>query len=171
MTRRPDSSAVERRENHEVSQTGQRAQAVARRCAELMWAEDEASRGLGIELGEVGPGRAVLAMRVRPDMANGHGIAHGGFTFTLADSAFAFACNSHNRRTVAQSCDIAFLAPVHTGDLLSAEAVERWRKGRNGIYDVTVRCGNRVVAEFRGRSREVGGAFFDERTLEEDPRG
>jgi acyl-CoA thioesterase len=127
-----------------------------------MWAEDEASRGLGMELAEVGPGHAVLTMRVRDHMTNGHGIAHGGFTFLLADSAFAFACNSHNRRTVAQGCDIAFLAPVHTGDDLSAEAVERWRKGRNGIYDVTVRCGSRVVAEFRGRSREIGGHIFEE---------
>ena len=136
-----------------------------------MWAEDEASRGLGMELAEVGPGHAVLTMRVRDDMANGHGIAHGGFTFLLADSAFAFACNSHNRRTVAQGCDIAFLAPVHTGDVLSAEAVERWRKGRNGIYDITVRCGERVVAEFRGRSREIGGHIFDDHSFEEDPRG
>jgi acyl-CoA thioesterase len=138
------------------------AQRVAERCAELMWADDEASRALGMELVEVAPGRAVLQMSVRPDMANGHGIAHGGFTFTLADSAFAFACNSHNRRTVAQGCDIAFLAPVHAGDVLEAEAVERWRQGRNGIYDVTVRCRGRVVAEFRGRSREVGGHFFEE---------
>jgi acyl-CoA thioesterase len=171
VTRQPssDSSAVAHRGDREPSQASR--EAVADRCAELMWAEDEASRGLGIELADVGPGRAVLTMRVRPDMANGHGIAHGGFTFTLADSAFAFACNSHNRRTVAQGCDIEFLAPVHAGDVLSAEAVERWRKGRNGIYDVTVRCGTRVVAEFRGRSREIGGTFFDEHGFEEDTRG
>ena len=136
------------------------AQETAQRCAALMWADDLASQGLGMKLVEVGPGRAVLTMTVRPDMANGHGIAHGGFTFTLADSAFAFACNSHNRRTVAQGCDIAFLAPVRSGDVLEAEAVERWREGRNGIYDITVRCGDRVVAEFRGRSREIGGEFF-----------
>lgn len=138
------------------------AHRLARRCADLMWADDVASQGLGMELAEVAPGRAVLTMKVRPDMANGHGIAHGGFMFTLADSAFAFACNSYNRRTVAQGCDIAFLAPVHAGDVLQAEAVERWREGRNGIYDVTVRCGDRVVAEFRGRSREVGGSFVEE---------
>jgi phenylacetic acid degradation protein PaaD len=137
--------------------------ATAERCAELMWADDEASRALGMELVEVTPGRAVLRMQVRPDMANGHGIAHGGFTFTLADSAFAFACNSHNRRTVAQGCDIAFLAPVHAGDVLEAEAVERWRGGRNGIYDVTVRRDGHVVAELRGRSREIGGHFFEEK--------
>jgi acyl-CoA thioesterase len=138
------------------------AQETAERCAELMWADDDASQSLGMHLVSVGPGRAVLSMKVRPDMANGHGIAHGGFMFTLADSAFAFACNSHNRRTVAQGCDIAFLAPVRSGDVLEAEAVERWRQGRNGIYDVTVRCGDQVVAEFRGRSREIGGTFFEE---------
>ncbi|MGH3315805.1 MAG: hydroxyphenylacetyl-CoA thioesterase PaaI, partial [Nocardioidaceae bacterium] len=110
------------------------AQETARRCAELMWADDDASQALGMQLVSVGPGRAVLSMKVRPDMANGHGIAHGGFMFTLADSAFAFACNSHNRRTVAQGCDIAFLAPVRAGVMLEAEAVERWRQGRNGIY-------------------------------------
>jgi acyl-CoA thioesterase len=143
------------------------AQRVAERCAELMWADDEASQALGMDLAEVGPGRAMLQMLVRSDMSNGHGIAHGGFTFALADSAFAFACNSRNRRTVAQSCDIAFLAPVHSGDRLEAEAVERWRQGRSGIYDVTVRCGDRVVAEFRGRSREIGGAFFDDTGIDD----
>lgn len=158
MTPPADSSAVEHRD--EPSRTNRDPQETATRCAELMWADDEASRALGMRLVEVTPGRAVLAMRIRPDMANGHGIAHGGFTFTLADSAFAFACNSHNRRTVAQGCDIAFLAPVHEGDVLEAEAVERWRQGRNGIYDVTVRRGDDVVAEFRGRSREIGGQFF-----------
>jgi len=159
MTRRPaaGSSAVEHRD---VPADPQPEREVAERCAALMWADDEASRALGMELVEVTPGRAVLRMRIRPDMANGHGIAHGGFTFTLADSAFAFACNSHNRRTVAQGCDIAFLAPVHAEDVLEAEAVERWRHGRNGIYDVTVRRGDHVVAEFRGRSREIGGRFF-----------
>jgi acyl-CoA thioesterase len=151
----------------EVGDISNRAQERARRCAELMWAEDDARQSLGMQLVSVGPGRAMLSMKVRPDMANGHGIAHGGFTFTLADSAFAFACNSHNRRTVAQGCDIAFLEPVRTGDMLEAEAVERWRQGRNGIYDVTVRCGDQVVAEFRGRSREIGGTFFDE-GLQED---
>lgn len=157
-----DSSAVDHRDIPSTPQTDRGAQRVAERCAEAMWADDEASQALGMTLVEVAPGRAVLTMQVRRDMANGHGIAHGGFTFALADSAFAFACNSHNRRTVAQGCDIAFLAPVHAGDRLEAEAVERWRQGRNGIYDVTVRCGDRVVAEFRGRSREIGGAFFDD---------
>ena len=135
---------------------------LARRAAQAMWDDDEASQGLGMELVEVRPGRARLRMPVRPDMTNGHGICHGGFTFALADSAFAFACNSYNRRTVAVGCDIVFVAPAHQGDDLVAEAVERHRSGRNGIYDVTVRCGDRVVAEFRGRSREIGGALVEE---------
>jgi len=127
-----------------------------------MFAADRASQSLGMRIVALGAGTARLEMPVRDDMLNGHEICHGGFITTLADSAFAFACNSHNRRTVAQGCDIAFLAPVHTGDVLSAEAVERWRKGRNGIYDITVRCGSRVVAEFRGRSREIGGHIYEE---------
>lgn len=140
---------------------------LARRCADVMLAEDHASRGLGMTVVDVGPGRAVLDMTVRPDMANGHRIGHGGFTFALADSAFAFACNSYDRRTVAASCDISFLAAVRVGDVLEAEAVERHRGGRNGIYDVTVRRGDEVVAEFRGRSREIGGPLLGDTALEE----
>ena len=130
-------------------------QAVARRQAEAMWAEDEASRGLGIELGEVGPGSAVLRMTVRPEMANGHGTCHGGYLFLLADSAFAVACNTYGPPVVAQGADVAFLAPVRVGAELVATAVERALRGRSGLYDVTVRCGDEVVAEFRGRSRAV----------------
>ena len=137
-------------------------EAVARACAEIMWAEDSASRGLGMELLAVGPGTAELAMTVRPDMVNGHGICHGGFIFTLADSAFAFACNSYDQRVVAAQCAITFLAPARLGDRLTAKGVERQRFGRNGIYDITVRCGSRVVAEFRGRSREIGGHIYEE---------
>ena len=95
-------------------------------------------------------------------MTNGHGTAHGGFIFTLADSAFAFACNSYNERTVAQACDIVFAAPARAGDILVAEAAERHRFGRNGLYDIRVRCGDRVGAEFRGRSRAIGGALVDD---------
>lgn len=136
-------------------------ESLARRCAEAMWADDAASRELGMRLGDVGPGRATVTMTVGRVMTNGHGTAHGGFIFALADSAFAFACNSYNERAVAQACDIVFVTPVAAGDQLVAEAVERHRFGRNGIYDVQVTCEGRVVAEFRGRSRTVGGAIVD----------
>ena len=138
---------------------------LARRCADAMWADDVASQSLGMALDDVGPGRATLSMPIRADMANGHGIAHGGFVFALADSAFAFACNSYNERTVAYACDIVFAAPVRVGDVLTAAAVERHRFGRNGIYDIRVTRGGdaadpaEVVAEFRGRSRTIGGSF------------
>jgi acyl-CoA thioesterase len=136
---------------------------LARAVAAAMWADDAASSGLGMRLVSVAAGRAVLEMPVRADMVNGHGIAHGGFVFTLADSAFAFACNSRNQRTVAQACDIVFVTPAKLGDILVAEAVERASYGRNGIYDVTVRRGdNELIAEFRGRSRQINGSFLEE---------
>jgi acyl-CoA thioesterase len=135
---------------------------VAARSAEAMWAGDRASRGLGMDILEVSPGRATMRMTVREDMVNGHAIGHGGFTFTLADSAFAFACNSYNRSTVAAACEIRFLAPTRLGDVLVAEAVERHREGRDGVYDITVRTEDRVVAEFVGRSREIRGTLFEE---------
>ncbi|MGH3411973.1 MAG: hydroxyphenylacetyl-CoA thioesterase PaaI [Marmoricola sp.] len=138
---------------------------VARRSAAAMWAQDRASRALGMELVEVGPGRAVLRMTVRDDMVNGHDIGHGGLTFALADSAFAFACNSYDRRTVAAGAEIRFRAPTHAGDVLVAEAVERSREGRDGVYDVTVhtkgQAGEVLVAEFTGRSREIGGSVSE----------
>jgi acyl-CoA thioesterase len=134
----------------------------ARRSAEAMWAGDRASQALGMRIVEVGPGRAVLEMPVREDMVNGHAIGHGGLTFSLADSAFAFACNSYNRSTVAAGAEIRFTAPTRLGDVLVAEAVERSREGRDGVYDVTVRCGDTVVAEFVGRSKEIRGTLFDE---------
>ena len=143
---------------------------LARRCAETMWADDEASRRLGMTLDAVAPGTATLSMRVRDDMTNGHGTAHGGFIFALADSAFAFACNSRNERTVAQACDIVFAAPARGGDALVATATERHRFGRNGLYDVRVTCGDTVVAEFRGRSRTIGGSLL-EPDLPEAPDG
>jgi len=145
-----------------VSDAQQIAEEIASRCAEFMWADDAASQALGMDLIDIGPGRATIAMTVRDDMVNGHAIGHGGFTFTLADSAFAFACNSYNRRTVAQSCSISYLAPTRLGQVLIAEATERLRTGRSGIYDITVRAGEQVVAEFRGHSREIGGTFFEE---------
>lgn len=140
-----------------VDADGNDAQVVAEAAAAAMWGDDRASQAMGMRIDAIGPGRAVVSMTVRPDMTNGHHIGHGGFTFSLADTAFAFACNSYDRRTVAARCDIAFLAPVREGDTLVAEAVERHRAGRSGIYDVTVRRGEEVVAEFRGTSREVGG--------------
>ena len=134
----------------------------ADRAAAAMWAGDAASQALGMRLVEVGPGRAVIEMRVREDMVNGHAIGHGGLTFALADSAFAFACNSYNRSTVAHECEVRFTAPTRLGDLLEAEALERSREGRDGVYDVTVRCGDTVVAEFVGRSKEIRGTLFEE---------
>lgn len=137
------------------------AQEIAAACAEAMWAEDQASRGLGMVIERVSPGEAVISMVIRPDMTNGHGICHGGIIFTLADSAFAFACNSYNQRTVAQHCAVTFLQPGLRDDTLKAHAVERNRSGRSGIYDVTVRDGKgEVVAEFRGHSRTIAGTLL-----------
>jgi acyl-CoA thioesterase len=134
---------------------------VARACAEAMWVEDRASQGLGMVVERVSPGEAVISMVIRADMANGHGICHGGFIFTLADSAFAFACNTYNQRTVAQHCAVTFLQPGRRGDTLTAHAVERNRSGRSGIYDVTVRDGKgETVAEFRGHSRTIAGTLL-----------
>jgi acyl-CoA thioesterase len=130
---------------------------VALRCAEAMYAADPASRQLGIQITDVTPGCATAAMTVRADMANGHGICHGGYVFTLADTAFAFACNTYDDRTVAGGADITFLEPVPVGERLVARAAERARRGRSGLYDVTVtRADGTTVAEFRGRSRSLG---------------
>jgi acyl-CoA thioesterase len=133
---------------------------LARACADAMWAEDDASRGLGMEISEIKPGRATLTMTVRPEMVNGQRIAHGGFIFALADSAFAFACNSHNERTVAAQGSITFIRPGKLGDRLVATAREISRSGRSGIYDVSVTVDGVVIAEFRGHSRTVGGAWL-----------
>jgi acyl-CoA thioesterase len=133
------------------------ARELARRCADAMWAEDRASQALGMRVVEVAPGRSTVTMRVREDMVNGHGIAHGGFVATLADSAFAFACNTYGEVTVAAGFDVTFVAAVRLGDELVARAQERVIFGRSGIYDVTVtRADGAVVAEFRGRSRRLG---------------
>jgi acyl-CoA thioesterase len=136
---------------------------IARASAEAMYAEDIASRALGISLDGVGPGRATARMTITDSMLNGHRIAHGGYVFLLADTAFAFACNSYGQRTVAAGCDIVFLAPARAGDVLSAEALERAVAGRSGVYDVTVRrADGTVVAELRGRSRTIGGSVLRE---------
>lgn len=128
-------------------------------AAHDMFAVDEASRSLGIELLQAGDGRAVAAMRVTSAMVNGHDIAHGGYVFLLADTSFACACNSHGPVTVAAGAEITFVAAARLGDYLVATAQERTRYGRNGIYDVTVHredaSGRAVIAEFRGRSRVI----------------
>lgn len=120
-----------------------------------MWDDDPASRALGMALLELGPGRAVVAMTVRPDMVNGHAVCHGGLVASLADSAFALACNSRGVPTVAAGFDVTFLESAHEGDLLVATADERALRGRSGLYDVTVRRDDGVIAEFRGRSRAL----------------
>ena len=132
---------------------------LARASAEAMWSADTASRGLGMEIIEVAPGRAILAMTVGDAMLNGHAIAHGGYIFTLADSAFAFACNSYGERTVAVHCSISFVKSVAKGDRLVATAREVSRSGRSGIYDVSVAVDGTVIAEFRGHSRTIGGSI------------
>ena len=129
---------------------------LARAVAAAMWADDAASSGLGMRLVSVAAGRAVLEMPVRADMVNGHGIAHGGYVFLLADTAFAFACNTYEIPTVAAAADVVFVAPAAAGDRLVAEATERVRYGRSGVYDVTVRRDDgEVIAEFRGNSRAL----------------
>jgi acyl-CoA thioesterase len=122
---------------------------------QAMMERDEASRGLGIEVIDQAEGRAVTRMTVRADMLNGHAIAHGGLIFSLADTAFACACNSFGPVTVAAGAEIVFVAPARGGDVLTAEAVVRTRFGRSGLYDVTVRRGSDVIAEFRGRSQQL----------------
>ena len=133
----------------------------ARRSAEAMWSGDRASQALGMSLDAVGPGSATISMRLRDDMVNGHAIGHGGLTFSVADSAFAFACNSYNRVTVAASAEIRFRRPTRLGDRLVATATERERHDRDGVYDVLVTVGDEVVAVFTGRSKEIGGALLD----------
>jgi len=132
---------------------------LARACADEMWKEDDASGALGMEIIDIGPGRATMTMTVRPEMVNGQRIAHGGFIFTLADSTFAFACNSHNERAVAAQGNITFIRPGKLGDVLVAKAREISRSGRSGIYDVSVTANDVVIAEFRGHSRTIGGTW------------
>lgn len=139
------------------------AQALAEACATALYADDRASQGLGMVVESVAPGSSVLRMTVREDMTNGHGICHGGFIFTLADSAFAFACNTHNRVTVAQAAKIDFLRPVRLGDVLHAEAREISRGARSGLYDVEVRRANgELVACFRGNSHSSDKSLIED---------
>jgi acyl-CoA thioesterase len=138
------------------------AQTLAEECARAMWRRDRASQALGMRLDEVGPGRAVMVMSVRADMLNGHGSCHGGYIFALADSTFAFACNSRNRVTVAAGCHIDYLAPAREGELLRAEGVERTLGGRTGIYDITItNPSGATVALFRGKSHALQGAVIE----------
>jgi len=132
---------------------------LARACVEAMWQGDDASKGLGMEVLQITAGEALLTMTVKPNMVNGHGIAHGGFIFALADSAFAFACNSYNERAVTAQCSISFIRPGKLGDRLIATAREISRTGRSGIYDVRVTVDDVAIAELRGHSRTVGGAW------------
>jgi acyl-CoA thioesterase len=150
--------------NNPPSPTSQRtAEQLAERVAATMFSNDRASQALGMRIATVSPGRAELTMTVRDDMLNGHAICHGGFIFALADSTFAFACNSYNRNTVAQGCSIEYLAPAHAGDVLHAVGVERSRGGRTGVYDIEVRNQNgRTVALFRGKSYRIDGHVVDE---------
>ena len=142
------------------------AQAIAEATREAMWANDRASKALGMQVLAVGPGTATLTMTVRDDMLNGHDLCHGGLIATLADSAFAFACNSHGTVTVAAGFEVDFLEPGRLGDVLVAQAREVALRGRSGLYDVTVRAGDRVIAEFRGRSRSLGRPVLEEDTDE-----
>lgn len=135
----------------------------AEASAAAMWANDAASKWFGMEITEMDEGRAVLELTVAEHHCNGHGICHGGVTFSLADSAFAFACNSRNQATVAQHNLISYLAPGRAGDRLRAEAVEVSLQGRSGIYDIKVtKEDGTVIAEFRGFSRAIKGQLFEE---------
>ncbi len=133
---------------------------LARVCADAMWKEDNASSGLGMEILEIAAGHATVAMTVTGQMVNGHGFAHGGFIFTLADSTFAYACNSYNERTVATHCSISFIRPGKLGDRMVATGREISRSGRSGIYDIRVTVDGAVVAEMRGHCRTIGGALL-----------
>jgi acyl-CoA thioesterase len=133
-------------------------QELAHAATQAMWTRDNATHALGMTLQSVAPGHAVMRMTVRSDMVNGHHICHGGLIFTLADSAFAYACNSYNLNTVASACSIDFLAPAREGDVLEATAVERSTSGRTGVYDIEVKVlGANTVALFRGKSYRIKG--------------
>lgn len=143
-------------------EAGRSAAETAKLSAATMYAADRASQLLGIEITEVGPGRATARMRVTDSMINGHDVAHGGYVFLLADTAFAFASNSYGRVNLAAAADIVFVAPARVGDDLVAEAIERVRFGRSGVYDVIVRrSSGDVVAEFRGQSRAVAASLIE----------
>jgi len=143
----------------------------AEQSAEAMWASDRASQWIGIELQDIDEGFARLSLNLKAHHCNGHGIGHGGITFLLADSAFAFACNSRNQTTVAMHNMISFLNPAQEGDVLTAEAKEVTLKGKNGIYDVRVlNQHNEIVAEMRGMSRAIKGQVFQDLERQDNER-
>jgi len=145
-----------------ASATPSDAQALSERVAAAMYARDPASRSMGMRLGPIAPGHAELTMTVRADMLNGHALCHGGFIFTLADSAFAYACNSYNLTTVASGCAIDFVAPAREGDVLTARAHERSVSGRTGVYDIEVNNQRgETIAYFRGKSYRVKGHVIE----------
>src|SRR2546428_6153617 len=147
---------------HHPAARPQEAQSLAERVAAGMYARDRASQAMGMQIAAIGPGYAELTMTVRGDMLNGHAICHGGFIFTLADSAFAYACNSYNLMTVASGCAIDFLAPAREGDVLTAIAQERSASGRTGVYDVEVsNQRGEMIALFRGKSYRIKGHVID----------
>ena len=134
---------------------------LAQACADAMYSRDQATQTLGIQLLDAGAGRACLSMPVRADMIQGHGTCHGGFLFALADSAFAFACNSYDEATVALGCSIDYIAPALCGDLLTARASEQSRKGRTGLYDVRIENQRgELIALFHGKSYKVRGTVL-----------
>ena len=138
-------------------------QRTAERAVRVLYEQDRASQSLGMRITRVAPGEAEMTMQVRADMTNGHDICHGGFVFALADSTFAFACNSHGDSTVAAAASIDFLAPVRAGDTLTATARELWRGGRSGLYEIVVaNQRGESVALFRGRSQRVRGRLVPE---------
>lgn len=138
-------------------------QELAEASAAAMWNDDSASQRLNMALDHIAPGQARLSMTVTKDMSNGHGNCHGGYIFTLADSAFAFACNSYNQMAVAQHCSVTYLIPAHIGDRLTATATEVSRRGRSGIYDIRITNQDGAhVAEIRGHSRTVKGTHLPE---------
>ncbi len=133
-------------------------QELAEASAAALWQGDSTSKRLGFTLVSVAPGRARMTMEVTAEKSNGHGNCHGGFIFALADSAFAFACNSYNQIVVGQHCSITYLIPARMGDVLTAEATETSYRGRSGLYDIRItNQKGEHVAEFRGHSRAVNG--------------
>ncbi|HEK0907742.1 hydroxyphenylacetyl-CoA thioesterase PaaI [Pseudomonas parafulva] len=151
-----------------MTDTPRTPEALARACADAMYARDRATQGMGIELLEAGPGSAAVRMTVRADMIQGHGTCHGGFLFALADSAFAFACNSHDEATVALGCSIDYVAPALLGDQLTATAHELVRKGRTGLYDVRLENQRgELVALFHGKSYKLRGSVLTQETQDD----